>query len=131
MKHFVLTILISFFALPLINAQDIKLNGTISAENNQIKNTTDPTDDQDVATKNYVDDNINSFSGSYNDLTDTPTIYTQAQVNRVNRRNKKRDKSKKEIYPVVYSRRDLNPHEHYCSLDFKSNVSTNSTTRAF
>ena len=29
-----------------------------------------------------------------------------------------------------YSRRDLNPHEHYCSLDFKSNVSTNSTTRA-
>ena len=81
MKHFVLTILISFFALPLINAQDIKLNGTISAENNQIKNTSDPTDAQDVATKNYVDDNINSFSGSYNDLTGTPTIYTQAQVN--------------------------------------------------
>jgi hypothetical protein len=81
MKHFVLTILISFFALPLINAQDIKLNGIISAENNQIKNTSDPTDAQDVATKNYVDGNINSFSGSYNDLTDTPTIYTQAQVN--------------------------------------------------
>ena len=29
---------------------------------------------------------------------------------------------------LKYSRRDLNPHEHYCSLDFKSNVSTNSTT---
>ena len=32
--------------------------------------------------------------------------------------------------PLEYSGRDLNPHEHYCSLDFKSNVSTNSTTRA-
>ena len=30
----------------------------------------------------------------------------------------------------MYSERDLNPHEHYCSLDFKSNVSTNSTIRA-
>ena len=30
-----------------------------------------------------------------------------------------------------YRRRDLNPHEHYCSLDFKSNVSTDSTTSAF
>ncbi len=29
-----------------------------------------------------------------------------------------------------YSGRDLNPHGHYCPLDFKSNVSTNSTTRA-
>lgn len=30
----------------------------------------------------------------------------------------------------VYSRRDLNPHGHCWPLDFKSNVSTNSTTRA-
>ena len=29
-----------------------------------------------------------------------------------------------------YSERDLNPHGHYCPLDFKSNVSTNSTIRA-
>tara|TARA_B110000503_G_C7133523_1_gene407804 strand:- start:280 stop:1830 length:1551 start_codon:yes stop_codon:yes gene_type:complete len=59
---------------------DILLNGTVSAENNQIKNVSDPTDDQDAATKNYVDNNLGSFSGSYNDLTDTPTMYTQAQV---------------------------------------------------
>ena len=59
---------------------DILLNGTVSAENNQIKNVADPTDDQDVATKSYVDSNVSSFSGSYNDLTDTPTMYTQAQV---------------------------------------------------
>ena len=31
----------------------------------------------------------------------------------------------------MYPERDLNPHEHYCSLDFKSNVSTNSTTSAW
>ena len=55
MKHFVLTILISFFTLPLINAQDIKLNGTISAENNQIKNVSDPTEAQDAVTKAYID----------------------------------------------------------------------------
>ena len=59
---------------------DILLNGVVSAENNQIKNVNNPTDDQDVATKSYVDNNVNSFSGSYNDLTDTPTMYTQAQV---------------------------------------------------
>jgi uncharacterized protein (TIGR02145 family) len=59
---------------------DILLNGTVSAENNQIKNVADPTDDQDAATKNYVDNNANSFSGSYNDLTDTPVTYTQTEV---------------------------------------------------
>jgi len=59
---------------------DIKLNGSVSTENNQIKNVADPTDAQDAATKNYVDSNVNSFSGSYNDLSDTPTTYTQAQV---------------------------------------------------
>jgi hypothetical protein len=30
----------------------------------------------------------------------------------------------------LYPGRDLNPHEHFCSQDFKSCVSTNSTTRA-
>ena len=34
---------------------DILLNGTISAENHQIKNVVDPTDAQDAATKSYVD----------------------------------------------------------------------------
>ena len=31
---------------------------------------------------------------------------------------------------LLYSRRDLNPYGHYWPLDFKSSVSTNSTTRA-
>lgn len=60
--------------------QDIQLNGTISAENNPIKNIANPTEAQDAATKNYVDTNLNSFSGSYDDLTDTPTLYTQSEI---------------------------------------------------
>ena len=31
---------------------------------------------------------------------------------------------------LLYSRWDLNPYGHYCPLDFKSSVSTNSTTWA-
>ena len=34
---------------------DILLNGTVSAENNQIKNVADPTEAQDVVTKAYID----------------------------------------------------------------------------
>lgn len=74
MKHLLLKILSSLFVLPLLNAQDIKLSGTVSAESNQIKNVADPTTTQDVATKNYVDSNINTFSGSYNDLTAKPNL---------------------------------------------------------
>jgi hypothetical protein len=58
------------------STSDILLNGTVSAENNQIKNVDDPTHSQDAATKGYVDSNINSFSGSYNDLSDKPTSFS-------------------------------------------------------
>lgn len=58
----------------------IILNGAVSAESNQIKNVADPTDTQDVATKSYVDSNVNSFSGSYDNLTNKPIIYTQSEV---------------------------------------------------
>ena len=55
MKGIILTLTLALFTLPIAKAQDIKLNGTTSAESNQIKNVADPTDAQDVATKNYVD----------------------------------------------------------------------------
>lgn len=74
MKHFVLTILISFFALPLINAQDIKLNGTISAENNQIKNVASPSDTNDATTKAYVDALIQNLQNQINSLNEPPSI---------------------------------------------------------
>ena len=45
-----------------VGAYGILLNGTVSAENNQIKNVADPTEAQDVTTKSYVD---NSVSNTY------------------------------------------------------------------
>jgi len=74
MKHFVLTILISLFALPLISAQDIKLNGTISAENNQIKNVASPSDTNDATTKAYVDALIQNLQNQINSQNEPPSI---------------------------------------------------------
>jgi hypothetical protein len=82
MKRVLITITLALFVVPL-HAQDIKLSGTVSAENNQLKNVSDPTDDQDAATKKYVDSNINSFSGSYNDLTNKPATITTQQANAI------------------------------------------------
>ena len=54
MKRVLITITLALFTLPIVNAQEIKLNGTVSAENNQIKNVADPTETQDAVTKNYT-----------------------------------------------------------------------------
>jgi uncharacterized protein (TIGR02145 family) len=40
---------------------DILLNGVVSAENNQIKNVADPTDDKDAVTKEYLLEKISSL----------------------------------------------------------------------
>ncbi len=64
MKRIILTLSLALFTLPILNAQDIKLNGTTSAENNQIKNIADPTDAQDATTKNYVDTNISALASN-------------------------------------------------------------------
>ena len=55
MKRIILTLTLALFTLPIAKAQDIKLNGTTSAESNQIKNVADPTDAQDAGTKSYID----------------------------------------------------------------------------
>ena len=80
---------IVFVIAQLENNNDILLNGTTSAENNQIKNIADPTDSQDAATKNYVDSNVNAFSGSYSDLTDTPLTITTQQASDIITNNAK------------------------------------------
>jgi uncharacterized protein (TIGR02145 family) len=53
-----------------IGAYGILLNGTVSAENNQIKNVADPTEAQDVTTKSYVDNSVSN-------------TYTQAEVDAI------------------------------------------------
>ena len=60
-----------------------------------------------------------------------PILHKIAQFNRVNQKNKKRDKSKKEDLSHVVLEAGLEPARPQWSLDFKSNVSTNSTTRAW
>ena len=89
MKGIILTLTLALFTLPIAKAQDIKLNGTTSAESNQIKYVADPTDNQDAATKNYVDSNVNAFSGSYSDLTDTPLTITTQQASDIITNNAK------------------------------------------
>jgi uncharacterized protein (TIGR02145 family) len=54
MKRIILTLTLALFMLPIAKAQDIKLNGTTSAENNQIKNIADPTDAKDAVTKDFL-----------------------------------------------------------------------------
>jgi hypothetical protein len=59
-----LLLFFAFFLISFAHGQDIKLNGTTSAENNQIKNIADPTDAQDATTKNYVDTNISALASN-------------------------------------------------------------------
>ena len=55
MKKLILLLLIFIPFVSFSQDEDIILNGTTSAENNQIKNVADPTETQDAVTKNYVD----------------------------------------------------------------------------
>jgi uncharacterized protein (TIGR02145 family) len=58
---------------------DILLNGTVSAENNQIKNVADPTEAQDAATKAYIDALITSLQSQIDAL--QPTSVTDQDGN--------------------------------------------------
>jgi hypothetical protein len=52
---------------PFSYAQDIKLSGIISAENNQIKNLADPTETQDAVTKGYLETQITDLQNQINE----------------------------------------------------------------
>ena len=56
-----LLLLFILFLIPFANAQDIKLNGTTSAENNQIKNVADPTEAQDAVTLSVLLEKITAL----------------------------------------------------------------------
>ena len=57
------------------SSADILLNGTISAENNQIKNVADPTDAQDAATKSYIDSLIANLQSQIDQINSTQPQY--------------------------------------------------------
>ena len=57
------------------NSADILLNGTVSAENNQIKNVADPTDAQDAATKSYIDSLIANLQSQIDQINSTQPQY--------------------------------------------------------
>ena len=73
MKKITLIVLTLFTALSY--AQDIELNGTVSAQNNQIKNVANPTDAQDAVTKSYVETLIADLQAQISNLVadDTPS----------------------------------------------------------
>lgn len=58
MKQLFLTLTFILFVIPFGISQDIILNGSVSVENNQIKNVGEPTENKDVTTKSYVDELI-------------------------------------------------------------------------
>ena len=57
------------------SSADILLNGTVSAENNQIKNVADPTDAQDAATKSYIDSLIANLQSQIDQINSTQPQY--------------------------------------------------------
>ena len=89
MKRNILTLILILFIFSIAKAQDIKLKGTVSAENNQIKNLAEPTNGQDATTKSYVDQLIQNLQSEINALQNTTTssgdvdIYTVEVFNQV------------------------------------------------
>tara|TARA_X000000368_G_C22931154_1_gene667688 strand:+ start:74 stop:964 length:891 start_codon:yes stop_codon:yes gene_type:complete len=64
MKKTIYFLFIFAFQFTFSQSADILLNGTVSAENNQIKNVSSPTDSNDAATKSYVDSSITNSNNN-------------------------------------------------------------------
>jgi len=79
MKKNLITLLFGFCTITYINAQQIKLSGTINAESNQIKNVADPTDAQDAVTKTYIENLLNNYQSQIDDLQSQIDSVKQAQ----------------------------------------------------
>lgn len=74
--------LLSFILFSVTSyAQSIELNGTISAQGNQIKNVQDPTESQDVVTKAYIDALITNLQSQIDDLSGNSSTVTDQDGN--------------------------------------------------
>ena len=64
MKKSIYFLFIFAFQFTFSQSADILLNGTVSAENNQIKNVSSPTDPNDAVNKSYVDSSITNSNNN-------------------------------------------------------------------
>ena len=72
--------LILLLFIPLISFsqnEDILLNGSVSAEGNQIKNLADPTDDQDAVTLAFLMNKLSEFQAQIDALESTENVTTE------------------------------------------------------
>ena len=81
MKKSIYFLFIFAFQFTFSQSADILLNGTVSAENNQIKNVSTPTDSNDAVNKSYVDSNISELSDNNQSISNNSIGLTGALFN--------------------------------------------------
>ena len=81
MKKSIYFLFIFAFQFTFSQSADILLNGTVSAENNQIKNVSTPTDSNDAVNKSYVDSNISELSDNNQSISNNSIGLTGALSN--------------------------------------------------
>ena len=81
MKKTIYFLFIFAFQFTFSQSADILLNGTVSAENNQIKNVSTPTDSNDAVNKSYVDSNISELSDNNQSISNNSIGLTGALFN--------------------------------------------------
>ena len=83
MKYLLFTITLFFSGLIQSQSPEISLNGTVSAENNQIKNVADPTDPGDALNKAYLEQVFQSLESQIEDL-EFQAEDLQSQIDSIN-----------------------------------------------
>ena len=83
MKYLLFTITLLFGGLIQSQSPEISLNGTVSAENNQIKNVADPTDPGDALNKAYLEQVFQSLESQIEDL-ESQAEDLQGQIDQLN-----------------------------------------------
>ena len=68
-KYFIFLLITGFFTFSAFSqSADILLNGTVSAENNQIKNVLDPTDSGDAVNLDYLNERLDFYQNQIDNL---------------------------------------------------------------
>ena len=68
-KYFIFLLITGFFTFSAFSqSADILLNGTVSAENNQIKNVLNPTDSGDAVNLDYLNERLDFYQNQIDNL---------------------------------------------------------------